>query len=90
MIRKPQNLEADSKSKTGFSAVCFFYLRNIYKTTWSESYLIPYGNFPMLLKTDYCCCCKSTVGKHYISLFEKKSMDEGLVEAIKNYGNIKL
>ena len=25
-----------------------------------------------LLKSDYCCCCKSTVGKHYISLFEEK------------------
>ena len=41
-------------------------------------------------KTDYCYCFKSTVGKRYISLFEEKSVEEGLVEAIQNYGNMKL
>ena len=42
--------------------------------------------FSTLLKTDYCCCCKSTAGKHYISLYEEKSAEEALVEAIQNYG----
>ena len=96
VIRKPQNLEGDSKSKTSFSAVEFFFLPQKYinhknnKTTRFELCLIPHGNFPTLLKSDYCCCCKSAVGKHYISLFEEKSVEYGLVEAIQNYGNIKL
>ena len=52
--------------------------------------LIPHGSFFPLLKPDYCCCYKSTVGKHYISLFGDTSVEAGLVGAIQNYGNIKL
>ena len=51
---------------------------------------LQHGNFPTLLKTDSRNCCKRTVGKHYISLFGKNSVEKGLVEAIQNNGNIKL
>ena len=81
----PQNLEG--QSKTSFSAVCFFLPQKYInhknnKTTRFELCLIQHGNFPKLLKSDYCCCCKTSVGKHYIGLFEENSAEEGLVEAI--------
>ena len=41
-------------------------------------------------KTDYCRCCKKVIlGKnHYISLFGEKAVEEGIVEAVRKYGNI--
>ena len=41
-------------------------------------------------KPDYCRCCKKLdlEKNHYISLFGEKAVEEGIIDAVRKYGNI--